>query len=168
MGDIVAISGGFDPIMDGHIQLMQEVVRMNPDRIDIYVNTDQDLINKKGYVLQPLRLRLKLCFFTIMGILQAVSYNYSQQTIGNVHVNVTPVLDNDGTVRETLRQYRPTIFANGGDRSDESTIPERDICKELGIEMRFGVGGYTKLSSSSEAFHNARKQFEMYFRDKPV
>ena len=38
-------------------------------------------------------------------------------------------------------------FANGGDRG-EGNVPEIDICKELGVEMLWGVGG-GKIQSSS-------------------
>ena len=38
-------------------------------------------------------------------------------------------------------------FANGGDRTTDN-VPEMDICKELGVEMLWGVGG-GKIQSSS-------------------
>jgi len=40
------------------------------------------------------------------------------------------------------------VFANGGDRTLEN-VPEAAVCKELGIEMVYGVGG-RKVASSSE------------------
>ena len=37
-------------------------------------------------------------------------------------------------------------FANGGDQSNQ-TIPEKEVCEELGIELLDGLGG--KVQSSS-------------------
>ena len=48
----------------------------------------------------------------------------------------------------TLLFLRPDIFANGGDRK-EGNIPEYTLCEDMGIEMKFGVGGDDKPQSSS-------------------
>jgi D-beta-D-heptose 7-phosphate kinase/D-beta-D-heptose 1-phosphate adenosyltransferase len=40
------------------------------------------------------------------------------------------------------------VFANGGDRT-QGTVPEEDVCRELGIEMAWNVGG-GKIQSSSD------------------
>lgn len=42
------------------------------------------------------------------------------------------------------------IFANGGDRSDASKILEYETSKKYNIELKFGVGGNHKESSSSD------------------
>ena len=57
--------------------------------------------------------------------------------------------DEEGTVAPSLKEYVPNIFAKGGDRTPE-TMPraEIDVCKELGIEIVYNVGG-SKISSSS-------------------
>jgi hypothetical protein len=65
------------------------------------------------------------------------------------------VNDSDGTVCEALRTIRPDIFAKGGDRVD-GNVPEAAICKELGIEVVYGVGG-GKIQSSSHLISEARK-----------
>ena len=54
----------------------------------------------------------------------------------------------DISICETLKELKPDIFANGGDRKADN-IPEYKLCKELGIEMVFNVGG-DKVQSSSE------------------
>jgi len=43
---------------------------------------------------------------------------------------------------------KPHVFANGGDRREAEDIPEAAVCRELGIEMVFNVGG-GKVQSSS-------------------
>jgi len=57
-------------------------------------------------------------------------------------------MDEDNTVCEALKFYKPDIFANGGDRKP-GHVPEYQVCEELGIEMAFSVGGDDKPQSSS-------------------
>jgi len=56
--------------------------------------------------------------------------------------------DADDTVCEALSRLKPDYFANGGDRKTNNT-PEMDVCKKLGIQMLWGIGG-TKIQSSSD------------------
>ena len=42
------------------------------------------------------------------------------------------------------------IFANGGDRSDSSKILEFETAKQHNIDLKFGIGGSHKESSSSD------------------
>ena len=63
-------------------------------------------------------------------------------------VDVVEAKDDDNTVCETLKRLNPHIFANGGDRGDRNT-PEMDVCKNLGIQMVWGMGGNDKPQSSS-------------------
>jgi glycerol-3-phosphate cytidylyltransferase/D-beta-D-heptose 7-phosphate kinase/D-beta-D-heptose 1-phosphate adenosyltransferase len=66
-----------------------------------------------------------------------------------------PAIDDDATVRRALRAVREKYphtalaFANGGDRSSAARIAEAGACEELGIELRFGVGGEEKADSST-------------------
>ena len=57
-------------------------------------------------------------------------------------------IEGDLTVNEALRRIRPAVFTKGGDRVDAETIPEWDICQELGIEIVTGVGADKQWSSS--------------------
>ena len=43
---------------------------------------------------------------------------------------------------------KPDIFANGGDRGKNNT-PESNLCKELGIETIYNIGGGKVRSSST-------------------
>ena len=56
--------------------------------------------------------------------------------------------DADRSVCEALREIRPDIFANGGDRFADN-IPEAILARELGIELVFEVGRGGKVQSSS-------------------
>ena len=64
--------------------------------------------------------------------------------------------DSDRSVCKELELLRPAVFANGGDRKSTKDIPEAKICKKLGIEMVFNVGG-EKVQSSSWLIDNAKK-----------
>ena len=62
--------------------------------------------------------------------------------------DTTFVEDSDESVCEALRRLKPDYFANGGDRKNTNT-PEMAVCKELGIELLWNVGG-GKIQSSSD------------------
>lgn len=127
---LVAVSGGFDPLHVGHLRMIQAAKRLGT-RLVVVVNGDEFLMRKKGYAFMPLEERME-----ILRGLRDVD-------------EVVAAVDSDQTVCETLRLVRPHVFANGGDRRDEAEIPEARVCRELGIEMVFNVGG-GKVQSSSD------------------
>ncbi|OGN89656.1 MAG: hypothetical protein A2158_00555 [Chloroflexi bacterium RBG_13_46_14] len=125
---IVAVSGGFDPIHIGHIRMIHEASKLG--KLIIILNNDAFLIRKKGHPFMPLEERKE--------ILENI------KGVDSVFVSI----DEDDSVCKSLEAIKPDIFANGGDRRDESDIPEAEVCKRLGIEMVFNVGG-GKVQSSS-------------------
>lgn len=127
---VVAVSGGFDPIHIGHIRLMEEAKKLGTKLI-VFLNSDDFLIRKKGKPFMPFHERKEVI-----------------EAFGCVDM-VVPVVDEDQSVCETLRTYRPHIFANGGDRKAEN-IPEYGICEECDIKMIFGIGAGGKVQSSSD------------------
>lgn len=129
-GRIVATSGGFDPIHPGHISSLQESGRFG-DVVVAIVNGDAFLTSKKGKPFQDLETR---CL--IVSAVKGVDY-------------VIPFeIEGDTTVREALRRLKPDVFTKGGDRVDHTSIPEWDVCEELGIEVVSGVGDDKRWSSS--------------------
>jgi cytidyltransferase-like protein len=129
-GRIVATSGGFDPIHPGHISSLQESRRYG-DVVVAVVNGDAFLTAKKGKPFQDLETR---CLIV--------------SAIRGVDVVVPFEIAGDLTVREALRRLRPHVFTKGGDRIDHTTIPEWEVCRELGIEVVSGVGDDKRWSSS--------------------
>ncbi len=130
-GKIVMTCGGFDPLHDGHIELIQKAKKLG-DYLIVVLNSDDWLRRKKGKNFMSVSQRKK--------ILEEL------RSVDEVHV-----LDyHDGVdVAPAILKLRPHIFAKGGDRS-YATLPEAEIaaCKEVGCEMVFGVGD--KIASSSE------------------
>ncbi len=125
---IVCVSGGFDPIHIGHVRMIQDASKLG--HVIVIANSDEWLVRKKGYTFMPYEERQEI-LYAIKGV-----------------VDVIEAKDDDNTVCETLRHLNPHIFANGGDRGDRNT-PEMDVCKELGIQMVWGMGGNDKPQSSS-------------------
>ena len=123
---IIAVSGGFDPIHAGHVRMFREAAEFG--NVIVILNSDEWLIRKKGYRFMSLEERSYICE-NIKGVIATFDVD-----------------DSDGTVCKALEQIRPDAFANGGDRY-ESNTPEMDICKELGIEMLWNVGGEKSQSS---------------------
>tara|TARA_R110001592_G_C13025015_1_gene737883 strand:- start:525 stop:947 length:423 start_codon:yes stop_codon:yes gene_type:complete len=125
---IVALSGGFDPIHVGHVRMIQSAAEMGD--VIVIANSDEWLMRKKGYIFMKYEERQEI-LNAMKGVYDVVKAN-----------------DIDDTVCETLRYLRPDIFVNGGDRK-EGNVPEHILCEDMGIEMKFGVGGDDKPQSSS-------------------
>jgi glycerol-3-phosphate cytidylyltransferase/D-beta-D-heptose 7-phosphate kinase/D-beta-D-heptose 1-phosphate adenosyltransferase len=134
---ISIVSGYFNPLHVGHLDMMYSA-RALTGFLLVIVNNDDQQIGKKGKVIQPTADRIRI--------------------VRELRVTDEAVeaIDSDQSVRATLALIRERypdarlIFANGGDdRSDRSEIREADVCEALGIELVFGVGGESKADSSS-------------------
>lgn len=126
---VVLISGYFDPLHIGHLELIRKAKQLG-DYLIVVVNTDYQASLKKGKSFMPEKERVE--------IIKAL------KLVDEVVLSV----DDDRTVCKTLEVIKPNIFANGGDKIDENTqIPEREVCERLGIEMINNLG--EKLQSSS-------------------
>jgi cytidyltransferase-like protein len=130
------VSGYFNPLHVGHLRMM-EAARALTGYLVVIVNNDAQQMIKKGKIIVPLKDRME--------VVQAL----------RVTDEAIAAVDDDSTVKRTLRVIREKypdaqlIFANGGDRSSAAKISEADVCAELGIELRFGIGGEDKADSST-------------------
>lgn len=134
MTKTIAVSGGFDPIHVGHIRYIKEAALRGD--VVVILNTDEWLVRKKGYAFMPWYERAEIL-----------------RAIDGVKV-IIMAKDDDGTVCKTLEELKPDYFAKGGDRTSDNT-PELETCKQLGIEVLFGMGG-NKIASSSELVNAIR------------
>ncbi len=125
----VMIAGHFNPIHSGHIDHIKKA-KVLGDFLIVSVNPDEDCIEKSGYAI-PLKDRLAVI-----------------QALRDVDFGVVSV-PSKGNQVETLKRWKPDIFAKGGDRTSLTMVQEEiDICDKLGIEIVYGIGD--KLNSSSK------------------
>lgn len=132
---VVIVSGYFNPLHGGHLDMI-DATRSMGDKLIVIVNNDQQQLLKKGKIILDEKNRLRL-MRALKGVDQAVLS-----------------IDEDPTIIKTLemvaRQHPgdELIFANGGDRDSENTIPETAVCQQYEIEMRFDAGDGKPDSSS--------------------
>ena len=129
----IIVSGYFNPIHKGHIELFLNAKAL-ADELFVIVNNDHQrkLKGSKEFLLEQERA------FIVSNV----------KRVDGVFLSI----DEDRTVIETIKYIYDTfpqyelMFANGGDQNND-TIPEAKICNELGIELVQGLGN--KIQSSS-------------------
>ncbi len=130
----IIVSGYFNPIHKGHIELFHNA-KLHGDKLIVIVNNDKQRLLKgsKEFMLEKERIlilnELKVTDIVILSI------------------------DKDSTVCETIEKVYNNYsnlynlyFANGGDQ-DNKSIPEVSTCNTLGIKLLEGLGD--KIQSSS-------------------
>ena len=130
----VIVSGYFNPIHKGHLELFRKA-KKNADKLWVIVNSDlqRELKGSNEFMDELERL----------DIVQSIRYvDYALIS-----------MDKDNTQCQTLETFSEMfgeqyhlIFANGGDQNND-TIPEREVCERVGIELVDGLGD--KVQSSS-------------------
>ena len=134
------VSGGFDPIHEGHISMIK-ASKQRSDGVIVLVNSDEWLSRKKGKNFMSFKTRLTICQ-NLKGVIDAFGFD-----------------DSDNSASDGLRKARKKypnaslVFANGGDRTLEN-IPEAQTADECNIDLEFGVGGENKANSSSWILKN--------------
>ena len=125
----VCTSGYFNPLHIGHVRLLEEAKKLG-DHLTVIVDNDEQvrLKGSKPFMSEQERCKIVMALRCVDSVVLSV--------------------DCDKTIRETLKMVNPDIFAKGGDSVLEN-VPEREVCKRLGIELIFGVGGGKIQSSSS-------------------
>jgi len=131
----VAVSGGFDPVHIGHVRMFEQAKKLG-DELVVILNNDNWLRYKKGAAFMPEKERKEL--------LEAI--RWVDRVVLTKHQKNTK----DISICQTLRQVKPHVFANGGDRKpDSDPVPEVAACEELGIRMVYNIGKGGKVQSSS-------------------
>jgi len=125
----VAVSGYFNPLHVGHLEMMEKAKKLG-DCLVVIVNNDYQ-VKLKGSV--PFLNQVDR-----MKIVSAIKW------VDKVFLSI----DRDSSVCKSLAKVKPDIFAQGGDRK-HGNIPssETNICRELNIERVDGLG--KKIRSSS-------------------
>ena len=125
----VAVSGYFNPMHVGHLEMMEKAKKLG-DRLVVIVNNDHQVKLKGRVPFLNQKDRMK--------IVSAIKW------VDKVFLSI----DRDSSVYKSLAKVRPDIFAKGGDRK-EGNIPisETNICRKLNIRRVDGLG--KKIRSSS-------------------
>lgn len=129
------VSGGFDPIHEGHIEMIKESAQAS-DGVIVLVNSDEWLCRKKGKNFYTIKTR-RAILENIKGVIDVLEFD-----------------DSDNSACDGIRKARAKypndnlVFANGGDRRKDN-IPEGSVCEECHVDLAFGVGGENKANSSS-------------------
>ena len=131
---VVIVSGYFNPIHKGHLELFKKS-QEHGDFLIVIVNSDKQRKLKGSLEFMDENERLM--------IVQAIKY------VCHAFISI----DQDRTQIESLKYLHKQFgsiwdlhFVNGGDQNND-TIPESVICNELGIILVDGVGD--KVQSSS-------------------
>lgn len=133
--NVVVLSGGFDPVHDGHIEMFKEA-RNNYDKVLLGLNSDDWLARKKGRAFMSFDVRCAI-LDSCQYIDEVFSFDDSDNT---ANMAIQYALDTYGNNLIT--------FGNGGDRS--GNFPEKEFCFQNDILIDDKLGGITKLNSSSD------------------
>lgn len=137
------VSGGFDPIHEGHIKLIK-AAREKSDGVILLLNSDEWLCRKKGKNFMNFQTRLAVCE-NIKGVIDAFGFDDTDNSAS------------DGIVKARAKYPDDKlVFANGGDRTKDN-IPETKTAQKCGVLLEFGVGGEDKANSSSWILKNWNK-----------
>ena len=135
----IIVSGYFNPLHKGHIELFKNAKKLG-DELIVIVNNDfqRKLKGSKKFMDQDERTL----------IINELSIT------DKVYLSI----DKDTTVKKSLEKIHSNLgtnyelyFANGGDQSNKSIL-EVKICKKLNIGLIDGLG--EKIQSSSWLFKN--------------
>ena len=131
----VIVSGYFNPIHKGHLELLKKANEFSDDYVIAIVNSDLQRELKGSKEFQDENERLE--------IVSSIRY------VGVAMISK----DLDRTQIETIKHVHneygqgwELYFANGGDQNNDS-IPESEVCKKLDIKLLDGLGD--KIQSSS-------------------
>jgi len=135
----VAVSGYFNPLHVGHLEMIERARRLG-DKLVAIVNNDFQVKLKGSVPFMNLKDRVKIVA--------------ALRDVDAVFVSI----DRDKTVCKSLAKLRPDIFANGGDRHSIGDVPEYPICQKYKIKMVDGLGKKIRASSLLIAEAAAKKE----------
>ena len=135
MSKVSIVSGGFDPVHSGHINLMLAAKELG-DQLIVLLNSDEWLSRKKGRPFMNFFER-KMVLENLWFVDYVLDFDDSDNS----------AVDGLEKVVSMYKQKDDLYFCNGGDRNSLDDIPEKGVA---GIQLKFGVGGDTKINSSSK------------------
>lgn len=144
---IVIVTGGFDPLHSGHINLFKSAAKLG-SRLIVGINSNKWLLRKKGYIFQAFSER-KLIISNLNMVNEVISWDDKDDTaIGAIEI----------ILKKYQEKYK-IVFANGGDRINNNTPELINYVNNKRIEFKFGVGGKIKINSSSDMISKIIKNY---------
>tara|TARA_B100000886_G_scaffold322628_1_gene265781 strand:- start:507 stop:1286 length:780 start_codon:yes stop_codon:yes gene_type:complete len=135
MSKIVLVTGGFDPLHSGHINYFK-AARILGDKLWVGLNSDAWLARKKGQHFMPWEER-GMIVRNLWMVDRVIEFKDTDDTACDA-------------IHEALSQgAEHIIFANGGDRQQDTTPEQNFFINAPNIQFVFGVGGTDKINSSS-------------------
>jgi cytidyltransferase-like protein len=131
---IAFISGYFNPLHGGHLDLIEGAAALG-DRLVVIVNNDKQQLLKKGKIILDEQNRVRL--MKALRPVDEVMLSIDEEP---------PVIN---TVEKLAKAYPDDelIFAQGGDRDSDKVNPETEVCRKYNIKIVYGVGAKTDSSS---------------------
>ena len=134
MKKAVIVSGYFNPLHKGHLELFEKAKEVG-DILIVIVNNDKQRELKGSKFFQDQDERIK--------IIRALSI------VDMAWISVDEDSTQNATLKVMVDKFYGSMklaFANGGDQNND-TIPEAEICRQFNIELIDGLGD--KIQSSS-------------------
>ena len=134
MKKAIIVSGYFNPLHKGHLELFEKAKEVG-DLLCVIVNNDNQREMKGSKFFQDQDERIR--------IIRALSI------VDMAWISVDEDSTQNATLKVMVDKFYGSMklaFANGGDQNND-TIPEAEVCKMFDIELIDGLGD--KIQSSS-------------------
>ena len=134
MKKAIIVSGYFNPLHKGHLELFEKAKEVG-DLLIVIVNNDKqrEMKGSKFFMDEEERIR----------VIRALSI------VDMAWISVDEDSTQNATLKVMVDKFYGSMklaFANGGDQNND-TIPEANICRQYNIELIDGLGD--KIQSSS-------------------
>lgn len=142
---IVAVSGYFNPLHVGHLDMIEKAKKLG-DKLVVIVNNDKQvaLKGRVPFMSEKDRVRIIKSLRDVDQVILAIDdYKFPNGEV--------PVI-------KSLAKLKPNIFANGGDRHNIANVPEYEVCQKYNIKMVDGLG--KKIRASSVMIREAAEKRE--------
>tara|TARA_B100000768_G_scaffold100252_1_gene93308 strand:- start:1604 stop:2422 length:819 start_codon:yes stop_codon:yes gene_type:complete len=144
---VALVTGGFDPIHNGHIRYFIEAKKY-ADILIVGLNSEEWLTRKKGHSFMPWKERAEI-IQSLQMVDKVIEFNDDDESACDA-------------IKICLNSFKKVIFINGGDRQIKNTPELLEYKDNPCVDFEFGVGGNSKINSSSwileDSFKNSLKK----------
>tara|TARA_Y100000401_G_scaffold92689_1_gene78789 strand:+ start:379 stop:984 length:606 start_codon:yes stop_codon:yes gene_type:complete len=152
---VMLVSGGFDPVHKGHLEMIAHA-REQAEEVWVILNNDRWLRQKKGQEFMNSEER-EYIMSQVKGVTKTFILDPRTPTDKTACDGIYSAIM---AYRREFNGKMRMAFGNGGDRV-EGNIPEADYCDSMGVDMVWGLG--KKVQSSSWLLERANNQ-EMEYK----